>query len=107
MAISIDVTTFDLGHVNDLNDDDVVEVDVEGALKLSIFIVQKAAAPKSGVEFRQDSIGAIRSCLATSYDVSRRRARSPNFETFLKFVTNHPTTNLSLDASLLKHENYF
>ena len=56
MAISIDVTTFDLGHVNDLNDDVVVEVDVEEALKSSIFIVQKAAAPKSGVEFRQDSI---------------------------------------------------
>ena len=56
MAISIDVTTFDLGHVNDLNDDVVVEVDVEVALKSSIFIVQKAAAPKSGVEFRQDSI---------------------------------------------------
>ena len=69
MAISIDVTTFDLGHVNDLNDDDVVvEVDVEEALKSSIFIVQKAAAPKYGVEFRQDSIDTIRSCLATSYD---------------------------------------
>merc|ERR1719187_2313419 len=54
MAISIDVTTFDLGH---LNDDVVVEVDVEEALKSSIFIVQKAAAPKSGIEFRQDSSG--------------------------------------------------
>ena len=39
----------DLGHFNDLNDDVVVEVDVEEALKSSIFIVQKAAAPKSGV----------------------------------------------------------
>ena len=68
MAISIDVTTFDLGHVNDLNDDVVVEVDVEEALKSSIFIVQKAAAPKSGVEFRQDSIGTIRNSLATSCD---------------------------------------
>ena len=58
----------DLGHPNDLNDDVVVEVDVEEALKSSIFIVQKAAAPKSGVEFRQASIGTIRSCLATSYD---------------------------------------
>ena len=65
MAISIDVTTFDLGHVNDLNDD---VVDVKVALKSSIFIVQKAAAPKSGVEFRQDSIGTIRSSLATSCD---------------------------------------
>ena len=47
----------DLGHLNDLNDDVVVEVDVKEALKLSIFIVQKTAAPKSGVEFRQGSIG--------------------------------------------------
>ena len=53
---------------------------MEEALKSSIFIVQKAAAPKSGVEFRQGSNGTIRSCLATSYDVSRRRARSPNFD---------------------------
>ena len=54
--------------LNDLNDDVVVEVDVEEALKSSIFIVQKAAAPKSGVEFRQDSIGTIRNSLATSCD---------------------------------------
>ena len=37
--------------------------------KSSIFTVQKAAAPKNGVEFRQGSIGAIRSSLATSYEV--------------------------------------
>ena len=43
MAISIDVTTFDLGHVNDLNDDVVVEVDVEVGLKSSILVVQNAA----------------------------------------------------------------
>ena len=67
MAISLDVTNFRLGHLNDLNDDVVVEVDVEEALKSSIFIVQKAAAPKSGVEFLQDSIGTIRNSLATSY----------------------------------------
>ena len=66
----------DLGHLNDLNDDVVIEVDVEEALKSSIFVVQKAAAPKSGVKFRQGSIGAIRSSLATSYDASRRRAAS-------------------------------
>ena len=58
----------DLGHLYDLNDDVVVEVDVKEALKSSIFIVQKAAAPKSGVEFRQDSIGTIRNSLATSCD---------------------------------------
>ena len=56
------------GVLNALNDDVVVEVDVEEALKSSIFIVQKAAAPKSGVEFRQDSIGTIRNSLATSCD---------------------------------------
>ena len=63
-------TSQDVPDFNDLNDDVVVEVDVEEALKSSIFIVQKAAAPKSGVEFRQDSIGTLRSSLATSYDVS-------------------------------------
>ena len=69
--------TLDLGH---LNDDVVVEVDIKEALKSSIFIVQKAAAPKSGAEFRQGSIGTIRSSLATSCDVARRRATSPNFD---------------------------
>jgi len=34
-----------------------------------IFIVHKAAAPKNGVEFRQGSIGVIRSGLATLYEV--------------------------------------
>ena len=58
----------DLGVLNALNDDVVVEVDVEEALKSSIFIVQKAAAPKSGVEFRQASIGTIRRRLAVSCD---------------------------------------
>ena len=32
----------DLGDLNDLNDDVVVEVDVKAALKSPIFIVQKA-----------------------------------------------------------------
>ena len=44
-------------------------------LKSSIFVVQKATAPKSGVEFRQGSNGTIRVSLATSYNVWRRRAR--------------------------------
>ena len=61
-------TSQDVPDFNDLNDDVVVEVDVEEALKSSIFIVQKAAAPKSGAEFRQGSIGTIRSSLATSCD---------------------------------------
>ena len=39
--------------------------DVKEALKSSIFVVQKAAAPKTGIEFHQDFIGTI-SSLATS-----------------------------------------
>merc|ERR1712208_269580 len=73
----------DLGVLNALNDDVVVEVDVEEALKSSIFIVQKAAAPKSGVEFCQDSIGTIRNSLATSCDVARRRTTSMTLMTML------------------------
>ena len=50
--------------------DDIVEkVDVKAVLKSSIFVIQKATAPKSGVEFRQGSLGALRSSLATSYGV--------------------------------------
>ena len=55
----------------------VKELNVDEVLKSPIFVVQKAAAPKSGAEFRQGSIGAIRSSLATSYDAWRRRATSP------------------------------
>ena len=55
-------------------------VDIKGVLKSLIFVVQKATAPKSGVEFRQGSTGAIRSSLATSYDAVRRRATSPTFD---------------------------
>ena len=39
---------------------------------MSIFVVQKATAPKSGVEFRQGSIGTISSSLATSCNVWQR-----------------------------------
>ena len=46
----------------------VKELNVEEVLKSSIFVIQKAAAPKNGVEFRQGSIGTIRSRLARSYD---------------------------------------
>ena len=64
---------FALVHLNDLFFDEwvnhvVKEANVKEALKSSIFVVQKAAAPKSGIEFRQGSIGTIRSSLATSYD---------------------------------------
>ena len=68
---------FELVHLNDhfwdeLVDDIVEEVDVKGVLKSSIFVVQKATAPKTGEEFHQGSIGAISSSLATSCDVWRR-----------------------------------
>ena len=45
-------------------------------LKSPIFVVQKAATPKIGVEFRQGSNGTIRSSLATQYDVAGHRATS-------------------------------
>ena len=44
--------------------------DVKETLKFSIFVVQKAAAPKNGVKFFQGSIGTIRSSLATPYDIA-------------------------------------
>ena len=47
---------------------------VKEALKSSILIVQKDAAPKNGVEFRQGFIGDICSSLATSCEVKQRRA---------------------------------
>ena len=46
----------------------VKELNVEEVLKSPFFVVQKAAAPKNGVEFRQDSIGTIRNSLATLCD---------------------------------------
>ena len=49
---------------------DIVEdIDVKWVLKSSIFVAQKANAPKIGVEFCQGSIGAISSSVATSNDV--------------------------------------
>ena len=56
--------TFDLGHLNDDLNGDIKE-----ALKSSIFVIQNAAAPKTGVEFCQGSISTIISSLAMSSDV--------------------------------------
>ena len=72
------ICPFELAHLNELLFDEwvdhvVKEVNVKEALKSSILVLQKAAATKTGVEFRQGSNGTIRSSLATSYDVSRRR----------------------------------
>ena len=52
--------------------------DIKWVLKSSIFVVQKANAPKIGVEFCQRSIGAISSSVASPYDVWRRRAALPD-----------------------------
>ena len=77
------ICLFELVHLNDLLFDEwvnhiVKELNVKEALKSSIFVAQKAAAPKSGVEFRQGANGTIRSSLATSRVC---------VETFLKFVS--------------------
>ena len=69
-------TSREVPDFNDLNDDVVVEVDVKEVLKSSIFVVQKAAAPKTGVEFCQASIGTIRSRLAMSCDTPTDVARA-------------------------------
>ena len=45
----------------------VKELNVEEVQKSPIFVVQKAAAPKNGVEFRQRPIDDIRCSLATLY----------------------------------------
>ena len=91
------ICLFELVHLNDLLFDEwvdhvVKEVNVKEALKSSIFVIQKAAAAKSGVEFRQGSNGTIRSSLATSYDVSRRLATSRVHGNFFESCveTNHP-----------------
>ena len=62
------------------------EVDVKGLLKSSIFVVQKATAPKNGVEFRHGSNGTIKSSLAMSYDVWRLRAMSQVYSTAVWWV---------------------
>ena len=54
----------------------VKELNVEEALKSSIFVIQKAAALKNG----QGSNGTSRSSLATSHDVSGHRAVALTFD---------------------------
>ena len=78
------ICLLELVHLNGLLFDEwvdhvVKELNFVEALKSSIFVVQKATAPKNGVEFRQGSYGTIKSSLATLYAVSRRRARVPTF----------------------------
>ena len=78
------ICLLELIHLNGLLFDEwvdhvVKELNFVEALKSSIFVVQKATAPKNGVEFRQGSYGTIKSSLSTPYAVSRRRARVPPF----------------------------
>ena len=42
-------------------------------IKLPVFVIQRAVAPKTVVEFHQKSTGALRCSLATSYNDWRRR----------------------------------
>ena len=70
--------SLELVHLNDLLFDEWVYHVVKEALKSSIFVVQMAALPKSGVEFRQRSNGTIKSSLATSYDIARCHCISTN-----------------------------
>ena len=65
----------------------VKELNVEEVLKSSILVVQKTAAPKNGVEFRQGSIGTIRSSLAASCDLARCRGTSHNIARLLLMVS--------------------
>ena len=72
-------------HLNGLLFDEwvdyvVKELNFVEALKSSIFVVQKATAPKNGVEFGHGSNGINRSSVATSHDVSWRRAMTPYFD---------------------------
>ena len=68
------ICLFKLAHLNDLICDEwvnhvVKEFNVQEVLK----------STQNGVEFHQGSNGTIRSSLATSYDLSRRRANSQTF----------------------------
>ena len=64
-----------------------IESDWLGRLiKSPIFVVQMAAAPKNGVEFRQKFIWAISCSVATSYDKIRHRATQVPLSTNQKFV---------------------
>ena len=70
---------FELVHLNNLFCDIVEEVDVKRVLKSSIYVIQKATAPKTGEEFRQGSIGTFKSSQSTSNDVWWRRKRLQKF----------------------------
>ena len=54
---------YGIAQLNDLLFDELVDNVAKEALKPSIFVVQKAAAPKNGVEFRQGCNDTIRSSL--------------------------------------------
>ena len=53
-------------------------------LRSSILVVQKLALHQNGVEFRQQSIGDIKSNVATLYDIVRRRATESKFSVYIR-----------------------
>ena len=100
LGIPTSIFFFELVHLNDIVFDVVEEVDIKGFLKSSIFVVQKAAAPKNGVEFCQGSNDTIRSSLAMSCDFPRRRARFSNSWSFLNGLLNHFVKELNVEEVL-------
>ena len=85
------ICLLELVHLNGLLFDEwvdhvVKELNFVEALQLPIFVVQKATAPKNGVEFSQGSYCTIRSSLATSYNVLQCRARVPTFQQIVVFL---------------------
>ena len=72
-------------------------------LKSSIFVVQKLALHQNGVEFRQQSIGDIRSSVTTLYDVLRRRATKSKFSVYiLTHSRTHSQSHVWRQACCLK-----
>ena len=80
------------------------KVEIDWLLKSLIFVVQRAAAPKNGLEFPQRFIGAIRCCVATSYDDVRSRATLVPLLTNQKFVMVGIKLILVIGFSQAKHQ---
>ena len=105
MATSLDVTNSHLGHLNDLNDDVVVEVDVKEFLKSSIFIARVPLVPSEVVYLRR----------ATPSDVARRPRLSTNQRPRNYLTQNHRYTDrestycqaLLYEQRLQKYTNSF
>ena len=71
-------------------------------LKSSIFVVQKLALHQNGVEFRQQSIGDIRSSVATFYDIVRHCTTVSKFSVYiLTHSPMHVLTKSCMEAGTL------